>query len=165
MRNLMFVVAMILVGGVQSRAPQLPAPPLFVPIASVAPVGSAAARGLPTLAPMLKIADQLARFGKVARGQLGVSMQDLPASMPVAPQSSVQAGAMIADVALGSPAEKAGLRRGDLIIAMNGNPIVSTAQRRARVGLVRVGQTVTLDFMRNGERLKVNATVAEPIQR
>ena len=72
---------------------------------------------------------------------------------------------MIADVALGSPAEKAGLRRGDLIIAMNGNPIVSTAQRRARVGLVRVGQTVTLDFMRNGERLKVSATVAEPVQR
>ena len=112
-----------------------------------------------------QIADQLARFGKVARGQLGMSIQDHPAGMPVAAQSGVQAGAMIADVAPGSPAEKAGLRRGDLIIAVNGNPIVNTAQLRARVGLVRVGQTVTLDFMRNGERLKVNATVAEPIQR
>jgi Do/DeqQ family serine protease len=112
-----------------------------------------------------QIADQLARFGKVARGQLGVSIQDLPASMPVAPQSGVHAGAMIADVAPGSPAEKAGLRRGDLIIAVNGNPVVSTGQLRARVGLVRIGQTVTLDFMRNGERLKVSATVAEPVQR
>ena len=88
--------------------------------------------------PPALLAEQI---GKVARVQLGVSIQDLPASMPVAPQSGVHAGALIADVAPGSPAEKAGLRRGDLIIAVNGNPIVSTGQLRARVGLVRVGQT------------------------
>ncbi len=50
--------------------------------------------------------------------------------MLTAAQSGVQAGAMIADITPSSPAEKAGLRRGDLIIAVNGNPIVSTDVER-----------------------------------
>ncbi len=84
--------------------------------------------------------------------------------MVTAAQSNVQPGAMIADITPGSPAEKAGLRRGDLIIAVNGNPIVSTAQLRARVGLVRIGQSVELELVRNGERVKVSVAVAEPVR-
>ena len=69
-------------------------------------------------------------------------------------------GARVAEVTPGSAAEKAGLRRGDVIIAVNGRPIVSAGQLRARVGLIPVGQSVELDVLRDGNRVKLNARVA-----
>jgi len=71
---------------------------------------------------------------------------------------------LVAGITPGSPADKAGLKRGDLIIAVNGTPIISAAQLRARVGLLRIGQTLELELLRNGERIKVSAAVAEPVQ-
>jgi Do/DeqQ family serine protease len=110
------------------------------------------------------IADQLARFGKVARGQLGVGIQDHPAEMPVALQAETPPGAMVANVVPRSAADEAGLRRGDLIVAVNGRPIVSAAQLRTRVGLVRVGELIELELLRDGNRIKANARIAEPSQ-
>lgn len=106
------------------------------------------------------VADQIAEFGKVNRGQLGVSVQDHSAAMPAAMQAENPLGATVADVAPGSAAEKAGLRRGDIIVGVNGRPIVSAAQLRARVGLVAIGQTIELDVLRDGSRVKLNARVA-----
>jgi S1-C subfamily serine protease len=80
--------------------------------------------------------------------------------MPAAMQAENPLGATVADVAPGSAAEKAGLRRGDIIVGVNGRPIVSAAQLRARVGLVAIGQTIELDVLRDGSRVKLNARVA-----
>lgn len=107
------------------------------------------------------VADQLARFGKVTRGQLGVAIQDHPAAMPVAMQAEVPPGAMVTDVTRGSAAEKAGIRRGDVIVAVNGKPVVSAAQLRTRVGLVRAGETVEIELLRDGSRVKASAVVAQ----
>jgi C-terminal processing protease CtpA/Prc len=62
-------------------------------------------------------------------------------------------------VAPGSSAEKAGLRQGDIIIAIDGRPIVSAGQLRARVGLIPVGQSIELDVLRDGNRVKLNARI------
>jgi serine protease DegQ len=106
-----------------------------------------------------EVADQLVRFGAVERGQLGVSVSDHLAEMPAGQQMEVTLGAMIASVVRGSGAERAGLRPGDIIVAINGRPIVSGSQLRALVGLVRPGGNVTLDVIRNGERTQMTAQV------
>jgi len=129
--------------------------------AIVGPAGGNIGIGFAIPSNMVReVAEQLARSGKVSRGQLGVSVQDHPGAMPTAFQAENPPGAMVAEVALGSAAEKAGLRRGDVIVAINGRPIVSAGQLRARVGLIPVGQAVELEVLRDGNRVKLNARVA-----
>ena len=129
--------------------------------AIVGPAGGNIGIGFAIPSTMVReVAEQLARSGKVSRGQLGVSVQDHPGAMPTAFQAENPPGAMVAEVALGSAAEKAGLRRGDVIVAINGRPIVSAGQLRARVGLIPVGQAVELEVLRDGNRVKLNARVA-----
>ncbi|MDR3533083.1 MAG: trypsin-like peptidase domain-containing protein [Rhodopila sp.] len=106
-----------------------------------------------------EVADQLARFGKVTRGQLGVSVSDHPGEMPVGRQAETPSEAMIVEVVGGSPAEKAGLKAGDVIMAIDGRPVVSSAQLRTRVGLVPVGETLSIDVLRNGGRLQFSAKI------
>jgi Do/DeqQ family serine protease len=129
--------------------------------AIVGPAGGNIGIGFAVPSNMVRqVAEQLARSGKVNRGQLGVSVQDHPGAMPTALQAESPPGAMVAEVAPGSPADKAGLRRGDVIIAVDGRPIVSAGQLRARVGLIPVGQSVELEVLRDGNRVKLNARVA-----
>lgn len=130
--------------------------------AIIGPAGGNVGIGFAIPANMAReVADQLARFGKITRGQLGVAVQDHPAAMPATLQAGIPPGAMVADVVQGSAAAKAGLRRGDVIIAVSGKPVVSAAQLRNRVGLVRLGETLEIEFLRNGTRLTANARIAE----
>ena len=110
------------------------------------------------------VADQLARFGKVARGQLGISIEDHPSAMPVAMQAQVPPGAMVTSVSPGSPAEKAGIRRGDVITAIDQRAIFNSGQLRTRIGLVRVGTSVEVALLRNGAPLKTNVVVAPAVR-
>jgi Do/DeqQ family serine protease len=129
--------------------------------AIVGPAGGNIGIGFAIPSNMVRqVAEQLARAGKVNRGQLGISIQDHPGAMPTAMQAESPTGAMVAEVAPGSPADKAGLRRGGIIIAVDGRPIVSAGQLRARVGLIPVGQSVELEVLRDGTRVKLNARVA-----
>jgi Do/DeqQ family serine protease len=106
-----------------------------------------------------EVADQLARFGKVARGQLGVIIADHPAAMPVAAQAQTPPGAMVTSISPGSPAEKAGIRSGDVIVAIDGKSIFSAAQLRTRIGLMRVGAPVEITLLRDGSPVKANAVI------
>jgi Do/DeqQ family serine protease len=107
-----------------------------------------------------QVANQLAQSGKVNRGQLGVSVQDHPGAMPAAMQGESPPGAMVAEVVPGSAADKAGLRRGDVILAVDGRPVVSAGQLRARLGLIPVGQSIELDVLRDGSRMKLGARIS-----
>lgn len=106
------------------------------------------------------VADQLVRYGAVARGLLGVVAEDHPAAMPVSLQAQTPQGAMVTLVAPGSPAEKVGIRYGDLIIAINGERLESAAQLRTRVSLLRPGTTLAIKLLREGEPLTVTAVLA-----
>jgi S1-C subfamily serine protease len=129
--------------------------------AIVGPAGGNVGIGFAIPSNMVRqVADQLARFGKVNRGQLGVSLQDHPDAMPASMQGEGPPGAMVAEAAPGSAAEAAGLRRGDVILGVNGRPIVSASQLLARVGLIPVGQTVEIEVLRDGSRMKLSARIA-----
>ncbi|OGA66293.1 MAG: serine endoprotease DegQ [Betaproteobacteria bacterium RIFCSPLOWO2_12_FULL_68_20] len=94
---------------------------------------------------------QLVRFGEVRRGRLGVSMQDLPG----------REGAAIAEIETNSPAAQAGLRKGDVVTALNGRPVRGAAELRARLGVIPAGETVELRVQRGKEMIAVKARIGE----
>ncbi len=108
------------------------------------------------------IMDQLIKYGHVRRGQLGVTAQDLTPELAKALDISGHKGAVVAQVDKGSPAAKAGLKAGDVIVAVDGKPVSDAAQIRNRIGLLMVGQTVRLDILRNGKPETIKAVIAQP---
>jgi serine protease Do len=106
------------------------------------------------------VMDQLVRTGQVRRGRIGVSIKDLELPAGAARSTSASQGALIADVVRGSPAEKAGIQKGDVVIAANGTPIRSAAQLRNKIGLTRVGYPVEFTIERNGATHTVSLDVA-----
>jgi serine protease Do/serine protease DegQ len=68
-------------------------------------------------------------------------------------------GAVVAEVERGSPAERAGLEAGDVVLSVDGAPVRSSAELRNRIGLVEVDRTVTLDILRDGRRRRIAVKV------
>jgi len=102
-----------------------------------------------------KVMDQLIRFGEVKRGRIGVAIQDLTPDLAQAMSTAHTTGAVIARVDSGSPAEKAGLHSGDLVVAVNGVAVRSGTQLRNIIGLTRIGDDVELTVDRKGAERKV----------
>jgi len=97
------------------------------------------------------VMEQLIRFGEVKRGRLGLAMTDVVGAK----------GATIAEVQPNSPAAQAGLRKGDLVTALNGRPVRGAAELRARLGVVPVGETVELRVQRGNEARTLKARIGE----
>ncbi|MGD0624313.1 MAG: DegQ family serine endoprotease [Thermodesulfobacteriota bacterium] len=108
----------------------------------------------------LAIADALIQTGKVVRGWLGVSVQEVTASLAKRLNLKVLKGALVADLMKGGPAEKAGIRRGDLIISLEGAAVESANDFRNRIAASRVGKKLEIGLWRNGERISAQAMVA-----
>ena len=102
-----------------------------------------------------KVMDQLIATGHVARGRIGVALEDLEASAA----ASHLEGARIKEVSAGSPAERAGLRKGDIILKADDVPIRSATQMRNLIGLTPVGQQVHLLVERDHARESVTVEV------
>jgi serine protease Do/serine protease DegQ len=100
------------------------------------------------------VMEQLVRYGEVRRGRLGIAMQD--------PVGGTE-GALIASVQAKSPAAAAGLEKGDVVTGLNGRPVRSAAELRARLGVVPAGETVDLRVVHDGKPHEVKARIA-PIQ-
>lgn len=105
------------------------------------------------------VVEDLQRYGKVRRGALGISAQDVTQGIANALGLETPRGALIASVAQGGPAFTSGLRRGDVVVAMNGQPISTAGDLRNRLGLLRVGTPVKIDFLRGGNRRTAEATL------
>jgi Do/DeqQ family serine protease len=105
------------------------------------------------------VMDQLIKYGEVKRGILGVNIVTL--TPDIADNLGVKdaQGALVSQVVDGSAAEKAGVKAGDVITAVNGLPVKSAAELRNRIGLLRVGESVSLELLRDGKPRKVAATV------
>jgi len=99
------------------------------------------------------VMDQIVRFGEVRRGRLGITMQDLVGAD----------GASVAEVEPRSPAAQAGLRKGDVIVALNGRAVRRAAELRARLSVVPVGERVELGVQRGGQPQLIRATIG-PVQ-
>jgi S1-C subfamily serine protease len=102
-----------------------------------------------------QVMDQLVSYGEIRRGRIGVAMQDLTPDLAQALGTKHTQGAVIARVDPGSPAERAGLRTNDLVIAVNGAPMRSGTELRNRVGLSRIGDEVELTIERAGTERNV----------
>ena len=105
---------------------------------------------------------QIARFGEVRRGRLGIDMVDLTPDIAKKLGVSASEGVIIAAVHSGSPAEKAGLREGDVVVALGGRPVHTAAELRARLGLTPVGEEIELRVMRGKDERSIRATIAPP---
>ena len=104
---------------------------------------------------------QLIRFGEVRRGRLGISMQDLTPELARSLGVPPGQGAVITDVQPDSPAVRAGLRDGDIVVSVNGRPVTSASGLRARLGVLPVGETVELGLRRGAEPLVIRARIGE----
>ena len=106
-----------------------------------------------------QVMDQLVNYGEIKRGRIGVGIQDLTPDLAQALGTRHTQGAVIARVEPGSPAERAGLRTNDLVVAINGAPMRSGTELRNRVGLSRIGDEVELTVERGGTERNVTVRV------
>jgi len=105
------------------------------------------------------VVEQLAEYGEVRRGRVGVLIQDLTPELAEALELDTFQGAVITRVEPGSPADKAGVDAGDVVVAVDGFAVFDSADLRNRVGLVRVGQDVVLTVLREGRKRDVKVRV------
>jgi serine protease Do len=108
-----------------------------------------------------QILPQLKTTGRVARGFLGVQPQAITADTAEALGLKSTKGALIADVVKESPAEKAGLKPGDVVVALNGKPVNDNNQLTRDVGVIPPGNSVKLDVVREGRPRMLEVRLAE----
>lgn len=112
----------------------------------------------------VKVKDQLERYGKVTRGHLGVAIQELNQTLAESFGLKKPDGALIASVTPGSPAERAGVQPGDVVIGFNGKSIASSAELPLAVADVRPGEAATLRVWRKGASRDLSIVVGEAPQ-
>ncbi|HKD53343.1 MAG TPA: DegQ family serine endoprotease [Steroidobacteraceae bacterium] len=107
------------------------------------------------------VMDQLIKFGSVKRGQLGVSMYTVTPDIAHSLGLPSAVGALVSQVVEGSPADRAGIRTGDVITTVNGQPVKTNSELRNSIGLLRVGDKVEIGVVRDGKPLHVTAVIAD----
>lgn len=95
--------------------------------------------------------------GRVDRGQLGVVVQEMTPLLAEAMGGAPDRGAVVTDVVPQGPADRAGLRRGDVLVGLDGEAVASAAELRNRVALRGADAEVSLDVWREGRRFRVRA--------
>ena len=107
------------------------------------------------------VMDQLIKFGQVKRGVLGVQLYSVNADIAKEFGLTETTGALVAGVAQGSAAERAGIKTGDIITSLNGVTMKSSGELRNAIGMLHVGDKVELGLLRDGKPRKVTALIAE----
>ncbi len=104
---------------------------------------------------------QLMNEGKVTRGWLGITIQNLTPELAREFNLKKSSGALVTDIFKGSPAEKAGVRRGDVVLEINGKEIRNVESLRNIVAQSKVGSRITLEVLRDGRTFSANVNVTE----
>jgi serine protease Do len=107
------------------------------------------------------VVTQLADRGHVVRGWLGVTIQPMTPELAKAFQREDRRGALVSSVTAGSPAEQAGLKRGDLIVEYNGRPLAKSDDLPRAVAETAVGKEVPLTIIRDGKTTALTVKVGE----
>jgi len=105
------------------------------------------------------VMDQIMKNGKVSRGYLGITLQNLTAENAPLLGVKSEKGAVVADVTPNGPGAKAGLKAGDVITGFNGKAVQGMEDLTMDVVAEAPGSTVTLDVVRNGQSMKMTATL------
>jgi|WetSurMetagenome_2_1015567.scaffolds.fasta_scaffold00656_8 serine protease Do len=107
------------------------------------------------------VMDDIIKTGKVTRGWIGVSIQDPNKAMREALNLGSRKGVLVGDVYKGQPAEKAGIKRGDVILSVGGKPTENSNELRNFVAELQPGAKVPFVVLRNGKEMTLELTVAE----
>lgn len=105
------------------------------------------------------LVQQILDHGEVRRGLLGIKGGELTADLAKAFNIEAQQGAFVSEVIPGSAAEKAGLKAGDVIVAMNGQKVASFAEIRAKIATTGAGKEIELTYLRDGKSENVKVTL------
>ncbi|WP_292045054.1 MULTISPECIES: trypsin-like peptidase domain-containing protein [unclassified Brevundimonas] len=111
---------------------------------------------------MLYVADQLKKNGEVKRGQTGAIFGSLNAERARDLHLGIVRGAVVADVAPGSPAERAGLRHNDVITRLQGRPVANAGSVNATVGIAAPGSDLSVSYLRDGRDATTSLRVETP---
>jgi len=108
-----------------------------------------------------QVMDQILDHGHVVRAWLGVTIQPVTSQIAKAFDLADVQGALVGDVAADSPAAKADLRTGDVIVDLDGTPVDSSRSLQLQVAMMKPGTTVNLDVMRSGVKESIPITLGE----
>lgn len=107
-----------------------------------------------------QVMDQIVSHGQVNRAYLGVTVQEVTPAIAKAIGLDNPKGALVSDVSPNSPAQKAGLQSGDVILAVNGTPILESNQLRMNISMMETSQSLKLKVFRNGQTQEISAMTA-----
>jgi Do/DeqQ family serine protease len=107
------------------------------------------------------VMDQLIKYGQVKRGVLGVNIYNVTPDIAKEFGLTESSGALVAGVAQGSAADRAGVKTGDIITSINSIAMKDAAELRNTIGMLRVGDKVEIGLLRDGKPRKVTALIAE----
>ncbi len=113
------------------------------------------------IAQAREVYEQLRANGKVARGWLGVAMQELDASLAAKLGLEEPSGSLVTGVVPNSPAAKAKIEPGDVIVKWNDEPIKDPTDLGLAVARTKIGSKATVTPLRDGKQLEIKLTVAE----
>ncbi len=131
--------------------------------AIVAPAGGNVGIGFAIPANMAhSVMMQLIKYGTIHRGFIGIIVNDLTSDIATSLHVTQEEGALVALVIPNSPAAKAGLKVGDIIVRINGVTIKNAASVRNYVGLQQVGATLMIEYLRGGKTITTHIVTADP---
>jgi len=107
------------------------------------------------------IEDQLQKHGKVTRGWLGVAIQDVDENLAESFGLEKAEGILVSDTQADSPADKAGIKQGDVLLKLENEPLKDVTDLRNRIALIIPGTEVSLTIIRNGKPIDVTVTIGE----
>ncbi|WP_196138347.1 DegQ family serine endoprotease [Aliikangiella sp. G2MR2-5] len=132
--------------------------------AIIAPAGGNVGIGFAIPVDMVKASmEQILDAGEVRRGQLGIGIQEIDVDLQIAFElKNGQQGVLITSVSDGSPAEKAGLKPDDIIVAIDGKKITSSGQLRSQIAKRKIGDEVEVTVLRGEKEKTYDVEIGEP---
>ncbi len=131
---------------------------------AIIPGGGGGNQGIGFAVPVTlakNVMDQLMRSGKVTRGYIGAYLQDVDPNLAKAFKLGEARGVAITNVDSGTPADKAGLKSGDVVTQVNGEPVADVNSLRLRIASMAPGTNVKFGILRDGRAETFNVTLGE----
>ena len=105
--------------------------------------------------------DQIRKFGRVRRGEIGIRAQTITPELASGLRLARDSGVILADVIPGSPAAQAGLRPGDMVVALDGKSMENGRQLHVNLYRRLIGDVIALDVLRDGQTLRIAVAMTE----